>query len=367
MIKVLVGDMFESKAQTIVNTVNCVGIMGKGIALGFKKRFPNMFKDYVERCKERKVKLGEPYLYKRLTPPWILNFPTKEHWRSVSKLTDIVQGLEYIRRKYKEWGIASLAVPPLGCGQGQLEWRVVGPTLYRNLNQLDIPIELYAPHGTPHNELRLEFLSKDVSRHMPYARWIKSGWVALVEILSRVEREPYHWPVGRTAFQKIAYVVTKERIPTGLQFKRSSYGPFSPEFKSGVLSRLVNNGLVNEERRGNLIAVSAGQTFADARKAYTEDLERWRGKIDKIADLFMRINGAHQSELVSTVMFVVDELIESKKEIPDENDVLNEILDWKLKRTPPLTKEEVTATIRDLAVLGWVDVKLKSEPCETFS
>ena len=77
----MTGDLFESGAQTLVNTVNCVGVMGKGIALEFKKRFPDMFEDYVARCKQSEVSLGQPYLYKSLALPWILNFPTKDHWR----------------------------------------------------------------------------------------------------------------------------------------------------------------------------------------------------------------------------------------------------------------------------------------------
>ena len=87
--KILVGDILQSKAQTLINTVNCVGIMGKGIALEFKKRFPEMFKDYVERCERHEVKLGFPYVYKTLLPPQIINFPTKDHWKSVSRLSDI--------------------------------------------------------------------------------------------------------------------------------------------------------------------------------------------------------------------------------------------------------------------------------------
>lgn len=129
MIRVLIGDMFESEAQTLVNTVNCVGIMGKGIALEFKNRFPDMYDDYVKRCKTGKVQLGKPYVFHSLLPPWILNFPTKGHWRSVSRLSDIIAGLEYMEQHYREWGITSLACPALGCSNGQLEWRVVGPTL----------------------------------------------------------------------------------------------------------------------------------------------------------------------------------------------------------------------------------------------
>ena len=158
-VRVLIGDIFKSPAQTWVNTVNTVGVMGKGIALGFKQRFPEMYRDYVIRCERGEVELGRPYLYRSLVSPWILNFPTKGHWRSASRLSDIIAGLQYLQSHYREWEIESLAVPPLGAGEGQLEWRIVGRTLYQYLLQLSIPVELYAPFGTPMLELDPEFLA----------------------------------------------------------------------------------------------------------------------------------------------------------------------------------------------------------------
>ena len=141
-----------------MNTVNTVGVMGKGVALGFKQRFPEMYRDYVQRCELGLVKLGEPYLWQPLVEPWVLNFPTKGHWRKPSRLEDIVAGLEYLQAHYRAWGVTSLAVPPLGCGYGGLEWRVVGPTLYEHLARLEIPIELYAPFATPHEQLTPDYL-----------------------------------------------------------------------------------------------------------------------------------------------------------------------------------------------------------------
>jgi len=151
-VKVRIGDIFQSQAQTLVNAVNCVGIMGKGIALEFKNHFPEMYQDYVRACERGQIQLGRPYLYKRIEP-WILNFPTKSHWRGVSRQSDIVEGLNYLAQHYQEWGITSLGVPALGCGQGQLEWRVMGPILIRHLAALEIPVELYAPPGTPAAQL----------------------------------------------------------------------------------------------------------------------------------------------------------------------------------------------------------------------
>jgi O-acetyl-ADP-ribose deacetylase (regulator of RNase III) len=164
VIEVQKGDLFESDAQTLVNAVNCVGVMGKGVALQFRKRFPNMYADYLERCKAGEVRLGEPYLFRGLLLPWILNFPTKDDWRSASKLSDIVSGLRYLACHYKEWGIESLAVPALGCGAGGLGWEVVGPVLYRELEALDLDVHLYAPVHVPDEQATVGFLRAGARR-----------------------------------------------------------------------------------------------------------------------------------------------------------------------------------------------------------
>ena len=364
MITVRIGDIFESDAQTLVNTVNCVGIMGKGIALEFKNRFPDMYDDYVQRCKERRVKLGQPYLYHRLTPPSILNFPTKDHWRSVSRLQDIVGGLLYLEAHYREWGITSLAVPPLGCGHGQLEWRVVGPTLYRHFKQLEIAIDLFAPFGTPHEELKPAFLdaAKEAgpatSRQAPEYR-VPPAWVALVDILRRVEHEPYHRPVGRVTFQKIAYFATESGIPTGLRYRRGSFGPYAADVKRHVTA-LVNNGLIREERLGRMFAVRVGQTFDDARRAYSDQLEQWRDVLEKVADLFMRIN-TQQAEVAATVHFAANELENCGEAQPDESAILRTVMDWKQRRRPPLEEKEVALTIRNLNILSWIGARVSED------
>jgi len=112
MFKALIGDLFESRAQTLVNTVNCVGIMGKGVALEFKKRFPANFKDYAARCERKQVRLGEPYPFRDPAGRLIVNFPTKDHWRSPARLADIERGLDYFVGHYADWGVQSVAMPP---------------------------------------------------------------------------------------------------------------------------------------------------------------------------------------------------------------------------------------------------------------
>lgn len=356
MITVVRGDLFESNAQTLVNTVNCVGIMGKGVALGFKRRFPEMFEDYVRRCEAGEVQLGRPYLYRSLFPPWILNFPTKGHWRAVTRLSDIIAGLDYLEQNYEDWGIESLAVPPLGCGEGQLEWRVVGPTLYRRFAALDIDVELYAPYDAAEEELDPGFLGRELASGLPEGstpQRVPPAEVALTAILRFIEREPYHWPVGRIGFQKLAYFATQLGIPTGLGFERGSYGPFSSGVKK-LQSRLINNGLVVEVKRGQMHEIATGPTYADAVSTYKEDLETWRGQINRVADLLLRAD-TRRAEILATAHFAATQLRGTDDEDPSEDAVVAEVLDWKIRRRPALSRAEVADAVRTLNLFGWID------------
>lgn len=364
-VKVLIGDIFKSNMQTLVNTVNCVGIMGKGLALEFKKRFPDMFKDYQLRCQRVEVKLGKPYLYKSLVSPWILVFPTKDHWRSFAKLSDIEEGLRYLESHYREWGITSIAVPPLGCGLGELEWKVVGRTLYRRLAKLKIPVELYAPPGTPNAELTSKFLGEPHLTQLVEAgkfgeSRIEPGLIALVEVLSRLEKRPYHCPAGRIVFQKIAYFGTSMGLDTGLRYQRSSFGPFSPELKA-KLTKLVNNGLIYEKQVGSMFEIKVGHTFRDARKTYSDAIQNAEQRIEKLTDFFCRIRTSHQAELIATIHFARQTMEVPPGTKPTETDVLKEVMKWKQRRRPPYDEITVAKTIRNMAVHGLLDVKASDE------
>ncbi len=304
-VRVRESDLLKSDMHALVNTVNTVGIMGKGVALAFKKRYPAMYHDYVQRCDRHEVKLGEPYAYEA-DDHLIINFPTKQHWRSVSRLSDIVAGLEYLEHHYKAWNIRSLAVPPLGCGNGQLEWRVVGPVLLRHLRRLDVPVELYAPHGSSLlSETQLDLLSNDVEQVEP--QWQLAPWlVAVAEIVRRLESQRYHWPVGRVMLQKIVYFATVAGLPTGLEFVAASFGPFAPDLKASV-ARMQNNGLITERQRGRMLEVLSGPALDDARASYGDQLEEWSDLIDRIVDLAARFD-SKGAEIAATVHYTADDL-----------------------------------------------------------
>jgi O-acetyl-ADP-ribose deacetylase (regulator of RNase III) len=140
MLKYTDASLFDSPAQTLVNSVNTVGVMGKGIALEFKRRYPEMFERYREHCGAGRLQIGKLYVY-RTDHYWVLNFPTKQHWRSPSRPEWIEKGLQKFVSGYAEQGITSASFPQLGCGNGGLDWeRVVRPMMERYLNVLSIPI-----------------------------------------------------------------------------------------------------------------------------------------------------------------------------------------------------------------------------------
>jgi O-acetyl-ADP-ribose deacetylase (regulator of RNase III) len=151
MITYVEGDLFQSPAKVLVNTVNTVGVMGKGIALQFKQIYPEMFKKYQKLCEKNQLQVGQLWLYK--TPhKWILNFPTKEHWRSKSKLEYIEAGLIKFVETYQDKGIQSISFPALGCGNGELDWASqVLPLMQRYLD--DLPIDIYIHVYSRNNSL----------------------------------------------------------------------------------------------------------------------------------------------------------------------------------------------------------------------
>lgn len=146
------GNLLRADVDALVNAVNTVGVMGKGIALQFKKAFPANFEAYKAASDAGQLAVGTMFVYDlaRSTPPrWIINFPTKQHWRSKSKMAYIENGLDDLVSLIPNLGVESIAIPPLGCGHGGLDWADVEPLICRKLADLDVTVHLYAPAGAP--------------------------------------------------------------------------------------------------------------------------------------------------------------------------------------------------------------------------
>ena len=149
MITLATGDLLNAPAEALVNTVNTAGVMGKGIALMFKRRFPENYKNYVAACFAGDVRVGRMFVCPVSElggPKWIINFPTKEHWRNPSKLEWVISGLNALKDVIRERKIRSIAIPPLGCGNGGLDWKVVRPLIENAFQQFpDVNVIIYEP------------------------------------------------------------------------------------------------------------------------------------------------------------------------------------------------------------------------------
>ena len=351
--EIKIGNIFESSAKTLVNTVNCVGVMGKGIALEFKQKYHDMYKDYVQMCKNGNVKPGVPYYYSDLYGASIINFPTKDHWRSPSKLSYIINGLNWFRDNYKELGITSVAFPPLGCGNGGLSWAVVGPLMYEKLHDLPISIEVYAPYGTKPEELTVSFLENNLvqspkdligNKNLPFNKY----WYLILYTIQQLNNDRYSLSVGRTIFQKVCYILTRTGIPTGFTFVEGSYGPYSKEVKSAV-TVLSNANLITERQLGKMIETVVSPEFRLQTDLFSkEDLE----KTHRAIDLLSRIKSTDHAELIATILFSYDEL-SAKGQNPTDLDVFNHVLSWK-PRWKGKREEEIRNTVFSLCTLRYM-------------
>jgi O-acetyl-ADP-ribose deacetylase (regulator of RNase III) len=352
-VNIQIGDIFDSDACTLVNTVNCVGVMGKGIAQEFKKRYPDMFREYVRLCAEHKLKPGQPYYYSDLTGASIINFPTKDNWRSPSKLSYIRDGLQWFRDNYARLGIVSIAFPPLGCGNGGLDWDDVGPLMFAMLSDLPIDITIFAPYGTLAGKLNAKYLASRslVSHEVTGSSQavMDRNWLLIPYVIQALNRGRYTLRVGRVIRQKICYVLTREGIDTGFKFVKGTYGPYSPDINAAVTA-LFNANLLYEQQSGDMLESIVPDDFKLDMKSYPYCDEL---RVERTIDLFHRIKNTDQAEMMTTVMYAYDECVKASS-VVTEADVLNEVLSWK-KRWNPDRVDAIKCTMSDLEMLGLIE------------
>lgn len=226
MIEFATGNLLEADVDALVNTVNTRGVMGKGVALQFKRAFPENFRAYRAACAAEKVTLGRMFVFDNGQlegPRYIINFPTKGHWRSRSRLADVEAGLEDLRRVLAALPIESVALPPLGCGLGGLRWSDVRPRIERALAELTLRALVFEPDGAPAPERMSE---RGLRPRMTTFR------ATLIWLLGRY-REP-----GETAspleVQKLLYFLQEAGEPLRLTFVKQRYGPYADAARHAV-------------------------------------------------------------------------------------------------------------------------------------
>jgi len=361
-VKVLIGNIFESKMKTLVNTVNCVGVMGKGIAQIARMKYPDMFEDYARRCTRKEVRPGEPYHYSDLAGTSIINFPTKQHWRATTRLSDIETGLDHFVTHVPIWKVESVALPPLGCGNGGLEWTKVGPLMYSRLKNLDIPVEIYAPFGTPARELKEDFLDAahqlDLLGKGRQREKLRPEWAVLVEVLHKLERQPHTKPVGRGTFQAICHIMTRLGLDAGFCIERGNRVFFSNGVQEAI-NVLANHNWIVEQQQGSTKTLKVGPRYAADRKKLRDRIRPFAGKIDKTVDLFSRVKSMEQADEITAVIFSAQTLKRERKSGDvSEQDLFDYVLDSRRTSNDNERKRRRLAeTIRALGTLNWVKLR----------
>ncbi|PRY01648.1 type II toxin-antitoxin system antitoxin DNA ADP-ribosyl glycohydrolase DarG [Allonocardiopsis opalescens] len=233
------GNLLRDDAEALVNTVNTVGVMGKGVALQFKRAFPEIFAEYVRACEDGRMRPGRVLAIRVSDGRWILNFPTKRHWRQPSRMEDIRSGLDDLVRHLTEKRIRSVAIPPLGCGNGGLAWPQVRRLIIEKLADLDADVRLYAP-GTPAPSdmpVRTRRPEMTPTRARLIAALHRYAFTAFTSGVTETPR------LSLVEAQKVVYLMQAAGVGLGLRFVRYHYGPFSPELNRR-LSDLEGHHLV---------------------------------------------------------------------------------------------------------------------------
>lgn len=318
MIKYLTGDMLDSTAQALVNTVNTVGVMGKGIALQFKNQFPNNYKIYKEACKDKKLKIGDLLVTEGESllsgKKIIINFPTKTHWRYPSEYEYIEKGLTALVNVIQERKIQSIAIPPLGSGNGGLDWTRVRTMIENQLQGVDCTIYLYEPTHAIKETLKQERVKLTPARAM------------MLSVLYDLVRNGEF--VSEFAAEKVAYFLQRfgAKDSFKLEFKPNFYGPYSGKVRH-VLYHL-NGSYVMGYSAKDKKPFEELSLIMDAEKevnAFLEsvDNQQYKEVVSKTKKFLSGYYSPFGLELLSTIDFIKSEMGKEK-----EDEILNELESW---------------------------------------
>lgn len=297
MIRIVRGNLLEAPVEALVNTVNCVGYMGKGIALQFKQAFPANFRAYEAACRAGAVVPGAMLVHDHgmlIQPRYVVNFPTKRHWRGKSRMEDIESGLAALVNEVRERGIRSIAIPPLGCGLGGLPWDEVRPRIEAAFAELpDVDVHLYAPEGAP------EARKMPVRTERPRMTAARALFIKLMESYAALD-------YGRTLLevQKLAYFLQVSGEPLRLRYEAGTYGPYAHNLNK-VMETLEGHyirGCGDSQRPTAEIELLPGAV--EAAEAFLAHDSESRHRLARVTRLIEGFETPYGMELLATVHWV---------------------------------------------------------------
>lgn len=334
------GNIFDSHAEALVNTVNTVGVMGKGVALQFKERFPLNFNMYASACKKGEVRVGEMFITSTgsfVSPQWIINFPTKKHWMHPSSYAFIDAGLDDLVKQIQQLNIRSIAIPPLGAGQGGLDWNRVKQMIVDKLSPLDIDIIVYEPVSAVNSSSASEKTSLTKPRAMILAliaQYRKMGYdTSLLEI------------------QKLAYFLQRMgQHDLKLHYKQYLYGPYAHNLQH-LLHELEKGYIVSEKSILDSKPLDLINLVHENTKDITAFVENHctaeeKVRLSRLFELMSGFESPFGLELLSTVDWIIH--TQHNDEALNERVIKEKILLWSKRKDLIFQAEHVAAAQKRL-------------------
>lgn len=345
MIEYRTGNLLDCEADALVNTVNCVGVMGRGIALQFKKAFPENFKAYRRACEREEVRIGEMFVFEtgRLVQPrYIVNFPTKRHWRGKSRIEDIEAGLEALVAVVRERKIRSIAIPPLGSGLGGLPWPEVRRRIVAAMGPLEgVRVIVYEPLDAPMPE------SKEPTRRVPR---MTAGRATLVTLIHRYLDGLLDPSVTLLEIHKLMYFAQEAGESLRLRFRKAYYGPYA-ENLGRVLHAIEGYMTVGYDDAGDRpdkeIRLVPGVHERAARFLASKPHRATHERLERVADLIEGFESPFGLELLSSVHWLL-----RHEGIPRER-LVDAMHSWN-ERKRRFTPRQIGLTADRLRHLGWL-------------
>lgn len=344
MIELRRGDILEAQAEALVNTVNTAGVMGKGVALQFKRAFPDNYKAYVKACKRDEVEVGKVFVFDRSTfenPRYIINFPTKRNWRGRSRIEYIQTGLEDLVRQVHDLDIQSIALPPLGCGYGGLDWDEVRALIEEASNRLpEVEFLVYEPQEATEPKA---LAAKEPRPKLTPAR------ASLLKLFAAYEAWGDH--IGRLEAQKIAYFLQNAGMDLKLNFVKSQYGPHA-EALNHVLKRLEGYYFKGYGDMSTSSRIRLMPEAAEMADSYLEDHPEVQEPIKRTEQVFAGFESRYGMELLATVHWVA-----CYEGAEDFDSILKAIQSWNQHKKYGFAEEHIRTAWEHLLEEGWISAK----------
>lgn len=346
MIENKYDNLLDSQAEALVNTVNCVGVMGKGIALQFKKAWPDNFKAYEKACKNGKIIVGKMFVFpseKKI----IINFPTKNHWKEKSDLTIIKEGLKDLIQVIEKYNIKSIAIPPLGCGNGGLNWEDVQPTIVETFQPFpEIQVFLYPPSDKKHESRIPENQGK---------LKMTSSRAALLSLMNHYRGGLY--ALTKVEIQKLAYFLQCAGEPLRLKYEKLHFGPYAENLNHALqnMEGYFISGFGDRQQQSEIRPLTHALENAHT---FLQDYPETRNRIHAVEKLIDGFEDSFGLEILATVHWILQH--EDISPLNSE-ETTKHVHRWNERKKKLIKESQVSSALDRLKEQGWVEREIEAK------